>query len=205
MSDFRLVFGPAKGALILCTLSMAFALAMGIWPAHYQKARKGAFAKSEKNVQGGRSEVLTLTADLTFLDTHQAAFKHLTSIGLIGDPERDLWVQKLEAIYKAMEFPSPLRYVLAAPQSLVDHQRAAAGALPPTPANALRHDLDLELSGLHEGEFLAFLDALRTDWPVPFRVEECELKRQPEAGLQIKCRLLLFSLPAGKDGRQADR
>ena len=59
---------------------------------------------------------------------------------------------------------------------------------------AWRHDLDIELSGLHEGEFLAFLEALRAKWQAPFRLEACTMTRET-AGLTIRCTLRLFSLP----------
>jgi len=199
----RLVLEPAKGALILCAISMVLALASVIGLAHYHKARKAAFAQSEGQLQGARSEIQTLSDDLASLEAHLTSFNHLVSIGLIGDPEREAWVQKLEAIYKALDLPQTLRYALAPPRLLLDDQDAVARGLPPSQTNALRHDIDIELSGIHEGEFLDLLGTLRTDWQTPFRIETCQMARELEAGVQIKCTLRLFSLPLAQDGQPA--
>ena len=201
MKDSRLVFEPAKGALILCALSLVLALASVMGLTHYHKARVIALAQSEGGLQGVRSEIQTLTDDLASLQAHLSSFNHLVSIGLIGDPEREVWVQKLEAIHKALDLPPTLRYALASPRLLVDEKDIAAGVLPPSASNALRHDLEIELSGIHEDEFLAFLDRLRIDWQTPFRIETCQMTRETEIGMQIKCTLRLFSLPLAPEGQ----
>ena len=201
MKDSRIVLEPAKGALILCAVSVALALVCAMGLAHYHKAKMAAFAQSEGGLQGARSEVQTLADDLASLEAHLTSFNHLARIGLIGDPERETWVQKLEVIHKRLDLPPTLRYALAPPRLLFDDQDAATGALPPSQTNALRHDLDIEMSGIHEGEFLTFLDTLRTDWQTPFRIETCQMTREAEAGMQIKCTLRLFSLPLANDGQ----
>lgn len=203
MKSGRLVLEPAKGALILCAISMVLAFAGVIGLAHYHKAKETVFVQKEGELQAARSEIQTLNDDLASLEAHLTSFNHLVSIGLIGDPEREAWVQKLEAIHQALDLPPTLRYALAPPRLLFDDQDAAAGALPPSQTSALRHDLDIELSGIHEGEFLALLDTLRTDWQTPFRIETCQMRRDADAGLQVKCTLRLFSLPLVKDGQPA--
>lgn len=195
---YRLLLEPAKGALILFSLSLVLALAMVVWPAHYQKARELALVQSELVLQRTRSEIETFSLDLDLLESHLVAFKHLASIGLVGDPERDLWVQKLEAIYESLDLPPPFRYALASPRIVDSPAVSAVGAAPALPSKALRHDLDIELSDIHDGEFLAFIDKLRTDWQVPFRIESCQMQRQGDMGMQIKCTLALFSLPVEK-------
>lgn len=200
MKDYRLVLGPAKGALILAGVSMAFALVMVFGLSHYYKARAVALEQSEKRLEDARSTTQTLTADLSSLEAHLPTFNHLVDIGLIGDPERDLWVRSLEALYNSLGLPPTLRYVLAPPQPLADNPEVSVGALPPLRTKALLHDLDIELSGLHEGEFLGFIDKLQTNWQAPFRIERCQMMRESEAGMQIKCTLRLFSLPSQQAG-----
>lgn len=205
MKDIYLFLRPAKGALSLCALSLTFSFAMAIGLNQYNTAKAQAIARDEVELQGARRKVQTLAADLAVLEAHLESFKQLVDIGLIGDPDRDLWVQKFEAIYQTLDLPPTLRYVLAPPQLHTDIRITAPGAMPLSQIKALRHDLNVELSGIHEGEFLAFIDTLRTDWQTPFRLETCQMKRQPEAGLQIKCTLRLFSLPVDNEGQQAGR
>ena len=201
MKVYRVVLEPAKGALILFALSviLAFALVAGL--ARYRGTKEGALTQAEGALQAASSEIQTLTFDLAFIETHLASFNHLTSIGLIGDPDREAWVQGLEAIYNELRLPPTLHYALAPPQSLAEDPTATTDNVPASPTNALRHDLDLELSGIHEEEFLSFIGMLYTDWQTPFRIETCRMEREPETGLKINCTLRLFSLPLATIGQ----
>lgn len=201
--DFRLVLAPAKGALIRCGMSMALALTVAVSLGHYQGSKGLALAQSEAQLQNTRVEVQTLTQDLAVLEEQLPNFRHLVSIGLIGDPPREIWVQRLEATYNSLDLPQTLRYTLSPPQPLADDRNAvAAVAAEASATKAMRHDLEIELSGIHEGEFLAFIDKLRTDWQAPFRLETCQMERDT-TGVKIMCTLRLFSLSTAQEGQPA--
>lgn len=194
MKQYRFILEPAKRALILCVSSMVLALFVVVGLDHYHQGKKTAYVQSDGELQGTRSENQTLADDLASLEEHLASFNHLASIGLIGEPERERWVQNLEKIYTTLDLPPTLSYKLAPPNLLADNQEAMPGALP-LAGEALRHDLAITLSDIHEDEFLAFIDRLRTDWQTPFRIETCQISRNSDNGLQIICTLRLFSLP----------
>lgn len=201
MKNLRLLLGPAKGPLLLCCLSMVLALSLVLGLAHYRKAREAACALGEAELQGAQSEIHSLGDDLAALEAHLASFNRLLRIGLIGEPEREAWVQSLETIYKTLDLPPTLRYSLAPPRPLAGEDTQVEGAAPSSSTNPLCHDLDIELTGIHEGEFLSFIDRLRTDWQTPFRIETCQMMRESETGIGVKCTLRLFSLPLAKDGQ----
>lgn len=193
MKPYLLVIRPALTAVSLLALSLTLAIALVVGLLHYRTAHRDSLARAEATLQASHQEVNALAADLASLETHLARFKHLVALGLIGDPNRDAWVHDLEEIYSTLQLPPTLRYALSAPQPLAE----TAATSSPTPTmihKAWRHDLDIELSGLHEGELLGFLEALRAKWQAPFRLEECSMTRET-AGLKIKCTLCLFSLP----------
>ena len=194
MNAYRLILVSAKGPLILFAFSLMLTLSLVLGLAHYREQTETTFVKAEAALRATRNEIQALTSDLATVEKHLVDFKKLTRLGLIGDPDRAVWVQNLVSIYSKLELPPTLRYSLAPPSPLAESAVTASGA-PPALAKALRHDLDIELSALHEVEFLTFMDRLRTDWQTPFRVETCQFTREPKAGLQIKCTLRLFSLP----------
>ena len=194
MKAYRLVMGPAKGPLILVAFSLMLALALVLGLAHYRDQTEAAFVEAEAALRATRNEGQTLSSDVAVLEKHLPAFRHLANIGFIGNPDRAVWVQNLVSIYGELELPPTLRYSLALPSPQAE-SAGTAGAAPPSQPKVLRHDLDIELSAIHEGEFLTFMDRLRADWQTPFRVETCQFSREPKVGLQIKCTLRLFSLP----------
>jgi|GEM_PF-1104483 len=202
MNDVRLVLEPAKRALGLCVCSVVLMLAVVIGLTHYHKTRATVLAQMEGELQGARQAAQTMVDDLASLAVHLQTFERLERIGLIGEPPRDAWVQGLESIYAALALPPTLHYALAPPRPLADQE--AAGALPTssTPTNTLRHDFEIELSGIHEGEFLNFIMKLSTDWQAPFRIETCQMK-EAAVGVQGKCTLRLFSIPLVTNGQPA--
>lgn len=196
MNAYRVVLNPAKVALILFALSVVTALAAIAGLAHYRSERTQAIKQTEQQLAATRDNIRTLTYDLDSINKLASKYQQLSQRGFIGEPDRDGWVQRLEAIYRDTHLPPTLRYTLAPPQ-LLNPQPGAADSPLDYQKNILHHDLALELSGIHDGEFLDFLARLDTDWRTLYRVETCQIARGAEAmtGLQIKCTLQLFSLP----------
>lgn len=198
MNAYGVVLKPAKVALILFALSVvtAFILVAGL--AKYRTGKQQSILQTEQLLKSTRDNIVQLTFDLDAI--HQLAEKYhrLTRLGFIGEPDRDIWVQRLETIYRDTRLPPSLRYTLAPPQ-LLNPQALAADAPAAYQNNVLHHDLALELSGIHDGEFLDFISKLGYDWKTPYRFEACQIAREeadaPITGLQIKCTVQLYSLP----------
>lgn len=204
MTGYQLVLAPAKGALAWLAASLLFALVLLAGLSHYHERERAELSVTQQTLQGLRSEIETFNLDLASIEDNLMNFRHLTRIGLIGSPDREAWVQDLEAIYRALELPPALRYTLAPPAPQAADPAVPAGLALASPARAMQHDLDIELSGLHEGEFQTFIDALGTDWQTPFRLEACAMKHEaPQPGLHIKCTIRLFSLPLASEGQAA--
>lgn len=195
MKDYLAVFKPAKVTLIILMLFIALELFTVSGIAQYRTADEKAIKQTENKLMVTRDDIRKLTYDLNSINKLAKKYQHLRSIGFIGEPDRDSWLQRLEAIYGGMLLPPTMRYTLSAPQ-LLNQQPVAIKALN-YQKNVLRHDIVIESSGIHDGEFLDFIGRLGADWKAPFRVETCQLTREAEvlAGLQIKCTLRIFSLP----------
>lgn len=198
MNAYAVVLKPARFALILFALSVLTAVTAVAGLAHYRSKQEQSIVKTEQQLASTRANIRTLTFDLDSINLLVKKYQQLTRLGFIGEPDRDVWVAHLEAIYHDTRLPPALRYTLAPPQLLNPH--AAPADTPTAYRNSvLHHDLSLELSGIHEGEFLSFIDRLNTDWRAPYRVDDCQMARGTEVeaitGLQIKCTIQLFSLP----------
>jgi len=196
MSAYAVVLKPAKVALILFSLSVAIAFAAVAGLARYRTEKEQTILKTEQQLLSTRENIKKLSSDLDSINRLAQKYQQLTRLGLIGEPDRDGWVQRLESIYRDSRLPPTLRYTLAPPQ-LLNPQPVPADAPTAYQNNVLHHDLALELSGIHDGEFLDFIARLNTDWRTPYRVETCQITREAEVttGLQIRCTVELYSLP----------
>lgn len=202
MNAYGVVLKPARVALIMFALSVAIAMAVVAGLAKYRTDKEQTIKQTDQQLAATREEIRKLTFDLDSINRLSAKYRKLTRLGFTGEADRDGWVQRLEAIYRDTHLPPTLRYTLAPPQ-LLNPQAIAADAQTAYQNNVSHHDLGLELTGIHEGELLDFMEKLGTDWQAPYRVETCQIARgeagEPIAGLQIKCTVQLYSLP-GKTG-----
>ncbi len=180
----------AKNALVLFALTSLLSIGLIVALLHYNTAREEALAETEATVQTKQTETRTLTDNLNMLKNHQAEFDHLITIGLVGNPNRANWVEQFETLYRDLKLPLTLRYSLETPRPLSESGSTPQGSQ----ANVLRHELSIELSDLHEEEFLSFVHKLNTSWNAPFRVNQCDMTLNSTTKLEIKCALRLFSL-----------
>ncbi len=182
----------AKNALILLALTSLLSIGLIIALLNYNTTQEEGLIETSATVQTKQTETQTLANNLNMLKNHQAEFDHLRNIGLIGNPNRANWVEQFEALYRDLKLPLTLRYSLETPRPLSE-----SGSTPQaSQANVLRHELSIELSDLHEEEFLSFVDKLNTRWNAPFRINSCDMTRSSATKLEIKCALRLFSLQA---------
>lgn len=190
------VLKSAKAALFLLALTIVLALIAVIGLAKYHTEKKQTIWQAEQRLASTRENISKLTFDLDTINNLAKKYRRLTQVGFIGEPNRDRWVQGLEAIYRDTHLPPTLRYSLA-PAQLFNPQAQPKHIPSAYMNNILHHDLALELSGIHDGEFLDFMARLSRDWQTPYRVNSCRITREDEAlaGLQINCTVQLYSLP----------
>ncbi|MFA6971573.1 MAG: hypothetical protein WC208_09250 [Gallionella sp.] len=198
MNAYGIVLKPAKAALILFGLSVLIAFAAVAGLAQYRTGKEQAIKQKDQQLAATHEDIRKLTFDLDSINKLASKYRQLTFVGFIGEPDRDGWVQRLESIYRDTHLPATLRYTLA-PPLLLHPQPVAAGTPTAYQNNVLHHDLNIDLSAIHEGELLDFMEQLATDWRAPYRLETCQMSRaevnEPITGLQIKCTVQLYSLP----------
>lgn len=194
MNDYWIVLKPAKLAVILLMLSVALSLAAVTGLTRYRSAKEQTLIQTGQQLFAMRDNIKALTSDLDTINKLAEKYRQLVRLGFIGEPNRDGWVQRLETLYLEMHLPPNLRYTLSTPQ-LITPQSDSPAYLD----NVLHHDLNMELSTIHEEELIDFIEKISNDWQVPYRFETCQMARdsaeEPISGLQIKCILQIYSLP----------
>ncbi len=198
MNDYGFVLKPARVALILLAMSILTAFALVSALSRLRTEKEHSILQTEKQLTDTRESIRKLTFDLDTIHRLAARYQRLTKRGFIGEPDRNNWVQMLESIYRDTHLPPTLRYTLS-PPALINPQHLPDEAALAYQNKVFRHDLNFELSGIHEGEFLDFTDKLSADWRTPYRIDTCRFMREeasePIAGLQINCTIQLYSLP----------
>ena len=201
MNAYAAVLKPARFALLLFACTAAATLAAVIGLHNYRMNSELAIAQAEKGLSETRRKIGTQRTDLDAIARLAAQYRRLVQYGFIGEAPRDDWVARLEQIYRDTRLPPTLKYTLQPPQPI---QISPADGPLAYRNGVLQHDLELELSGIHEGEFLDFADRLKAEWQAPYRIEACRMARAGDAlaGLEIRCTVRLFSLPQhGVNGR----
>lgn len=198
MNAYGVVLKPAKLSLILFFLSVVLAFVIVTGLDRYRSEKELSIFKTQQKLSETRGIINKLTFDLDTINRLKTKYKRLEDLGFIGDPDRDGWVQRLESIYRDTRLPPTMRYTLAPPQPL-NPQPVSPDAPSAHRNNVLHHDLNIELSGIHEGEMLDFMEKLNGEWRTPYRIETCQIARgeaaEPIAGLKIRCTVQLYSLP----------
>ncbi|MDD5030535.1 MAG: hypothetical protein PHH58_13730, partial [Rhodoferax sp.] len=139
--------------------------------------------------------------DLMNLQTKTSRFNQLRQQGLIGDADREGWVEQLAASKQRLGLAAlGLSYTLKTPQAVAV---AAPDAPTPTDAGLQTHDLEFELNNSHEEDLLTFLNDYRTHVKGFFRVEACSLGSPTDTGLKARCTLRFFSVPDSKPSQVA--
>ena len=132
--------------------------------------------------------------DLNNIQTHIDQFRSLKKQGLVGAADREGWAEQLVASRQALGLGGVrLSYTLAPPQALGDGVAAENAAA--DPSAPLRHDMVIELMGIHEVELLNLLQDYKSHVNGQFRVESCHLSNPEPAGLGATCTLRFFTLP----------
>lgn len=193
----RTILRKARKSLLIA--AVASLLGLGVWlgsgyAAQYFRQQTQAIVAQMGAQQG---EFAVLHDDLANIEAHLDDYQRLQRQGLIGVPRREEWVEQLLASHAALGLPGTLGYALKPAQAL----QGDPSAENPTevglsaPGSALRHDLELTLDGVHEGDILRLLERLESEPAGRFRLQSCEFLSPGKEGFNARCVLRYFTLP----------
>ena len=183
MNDLIELVKASKSALIALAASIAAScLFVFILHGHHER-RMAQIRKMESRLSAMRAENQRSRLDLEAAEKPDG--RYLRFRRFLGEPDRNEWMQRLEDIYRKTGLPANLRYTLL-PGRPVDER--------PGNHRILYHELTMEISGMDDLEFLDFMERLSADWQIPYLVEGCQIVREQETDLEIRCTLQLYSM-----------
>ncbi len=192
MSDLLTLLKASRFALIALAASVATSCLLIVVLHGYNGKRQGQIEKTKNRLTAMRTEDERSRLDLGMAGKLKGQYHRLAHLGFIGEPDRNDWMQRLEDIYRTTRLPADLRYTFL-PARTVDEKSGNY--------RILHHELTIELSGIDDLEFLDFMERLSAEWQVPYLIQGCQITREQETGLQIRCTLQLYSMSVkAKDG-----
>lgn len=200
MNDWKPIFKAAQRSLI--TLAAVALLCIGAVVSLRLLANSlgDQVMQLGSAVQGQRSELSLKQEDLRNMRSQIARFEKLRQQGLMGTPDRALWVEELLASHARLQLSSPLVYQLQTPRTVADANAPPTATPTPSPPEGtgeepLVHDLQFELRDVHEGEVLGLIKDLRAHVKGRFRVNACTFSEPRKNGMLAQCVLRFFTAP----------
>jgi len=197
------IFKRARRPLNLLAGAIFLALTLVFGSIYGRDALKSSLAQSRVQLGAQELNLTTKQEDLRIIQLHVDQFRAFRSQGLVGRADREGWVEQLVASREQLKLPDTLSYILKPPQTLTEPGTPEPAAVAPAagapagtgPDAPTTHDLDFELSGIHEQELLDLLGDYRAKVHGRFRVQSCRLGSPQQTGLLAQCTLRFFNLP----------
>lgn len=204
MSDWQAIISLARRSLIVLAVALAIAAALYAGSGFFKNRMHAELAQVQQLQGASRASLAEKQSDLGNLHTEISRFSKLRQQGMVGVADRAGWAEELVASRQRTGLPDTLVYTLQTPKPLALQNGPATGAeVVAAPADSgtggstdpLFHDLDFELSNIHEDELLAFLQDYEANVKGRFRINACALSARTETGLLARCKLRFFTLP----------
>lgn len=203
MNEWKTVLVPAKRSLVVLVLACVVGIGVVLGLRHSAGDFRNALLQMQAAVQEQQAQLEIRQSDLLNIHDNIARFEALRAQGLVGDPDRALWVEQLQASYKRLGLPGTVAVELSAARPLPGKDAANAQAVaanPPSapPTGPMAHDLQFGVRDVLETEVLALIDDFRAQAKGRFRLNACKLHTPVGTGLSAQCQLRFISMPLEK-------
>jgi hypothetical protein len=200
MNELRLVLRPARVSLIALCLALGACLSLILFFRHGHEQVRIELISAQLDLAKVQTSLRERQSDLTLLQTHIQRFHQLAGRGLLGPPDRTAWVEQLLESHRRRGLPASLSYTLHSPVPATPRAPSAASSGHEVvhgtrPDEALFHELEFKLQGVHEEELLNLLQDFERRASGRFRVNFCQLSERTQQGLTAQCKLRFFTLP----------
>lgn len=200
MNDLKTIASLARRSLISLAAALALALALYGGSRFFRETERAEVAQLQQLDAASNASLAEKQLDLASLQEKTTRFAVLRQQGLVGIAGREGWAEQLVASHLQAGLPGPLIYTLQAPKPLTLQNGSATGAAATEPgavtsSEPVFHDLDFELTNIHEGELLALLRDYQAQVKGRFRIHACTLSNPTDVGLSARCTLRFFTIP----------
>lgn len=203
MTDPQVIVQQARRSLLLLGSVCLLGLVLFFGSRWTRDAAQAQAALAQGQASSAQATLTEKQTDLKQLQADMERFVVLKRQGLVGRPDRAVWMEQLTASRMRAGLPDSMSYTLQSPKPLAQQDEATSGT-PGSPnaaaalgesEQALFHDLELTLADVHEEELLALLRDYQAQVAGRLRVNACQLSARTETGLSARCVLRFFTLP----------
>ena len=203
MNAYKPVYLLARKTLIVLGVVLAVCVALVIGLQQFAESAQTTLTQSRPALREQQSLLDTKQTDLSHVREHIQQYSTLRAQGLVGEPDRALWVETLQESYRRLQLGDDLKVVLSVPRPLTDNSDPGAPGAPRVPSvapdaaqpEALMHDLQFEMRNAVETDVLSLIQDYQTEVKGRFRVNSCNMSTPPDKGLTAKCVLRFVSIP----------
>lgn len=177
--------------LIILGVTLLLSAAMFIGGQQFESQQEQQYQQSLSSLRTMHRQYKTLVDDIALIDEYRGQYVSYLDSGLIGPERRLSWIESLESSNELIRLPE-LKYDLQ-PQTAFSRPALQV----PRDVIVRSSPMDLDLSLLHEGDLLAYFDALQDSISTLFSVDSCTLRRPKfdspvntkSPNLESRCRL----------------
>ncbi len=201
MSNTQTIILLARRSLLVLAVALIMAFGLYAGSSFFKDRGRTQLAATQQTASANQASLSEKQLDLDNLQAEIKHFNLLRDQGMVGEPDRAGWTEQLTASRQRTSLPDTLVYTLEPPKPLtmqgnVENAPAAAQEVAPADASeALFHDLNFEISSIHEEELVLFLRDFQTHVKGRFRINACRLENRTATGLSARCTLRFFTLP----------
>lgn len=197
MSEWKPVFKESQASMIIMGVILISSV-LAIWSSRNISSR---FTKESVQLTNELQQKIlqldTQQADVKNMQNHIARYETLRKQGLVGEPDRALWVEQMQESRKRLKLPETFAVELKAAKPIGSSgDSSGSQALQVDPQQALWHDLQFEIRDVHEIDVLRLVQDFRDNVKGRFRVHTCKMDEPKNTGLVAICTLRFVTIPA---------
>lgn len=179
---------------LICLGAVLVAAGLYVGLGWQREQTRQALDQDNLTLQAAQAELADLQSAKQELDENLGRYQALEREGFVGNGDRIAWAEALLDLQRELNLPE-LSFELAPqkPMNAAPVDPDLLGLEEPTPSavlGPLAHDMRIRSKGMHEGELLRLIEALRERRVGYFRVNQCQATRvSGEVGLYVDCAL----------------
>jgi hypothetical protein len=195
MNAYQLVLQLARKSLIWLGVLVVLCVAVVWGLGELASNLKNQLAQQQSALQEQQALLQAKQTDLSNMREHIERYQALRNQGLVGEPDRALWVEQLQNSHQKLQLPGGLAVQLQAAKFLAPKP---AGIEPdPTQPEPMVHDLQFEIRNAVETDVLRLIREFRAQATGRFRVNACKVLEPKGDGFIAQCVLRFVTVPVG--------
>ena len=200
MNSLRSILQHARAGLVALCLALIACLSLVLLSRVQHEEARSELMRVQGDLTVVRMNLRERQSDLSLVQSHIERFHQLARSGLLGTPERAVWVEQLQQSRRRRGLPESLSYTLHPANSASRPAPSSSSMLAELSAEKSLgelqfHELEFTLQDVHEAELLDFLHDFEAHAGGRFRVDACQLSEPTPHGLSAQCSLRFFTLP----------